>query len=71
MAGEWSRAYPKVDVLAEVRKARAWCLSNPKNRKTKGGASRFLNSWLSRANDEAASKPIDKSHLPGGGRRAL
>jgi hypothetical protein len=71
MAGEWSRAYPRIDVLGELRKARAWCLSNEKNRKTRSGASRFLNSWLSRANDDAASKPTDKSSLPGGGRRAL
>jgi hypothetical protein len=71
MAGEWSRAYPRIDVLGELRKARAWCLSNERNRKTRSGANRFLNSWLSRADDDAATKPIDKSHLPGGGRRAL
>lgn len=71
MAGEWSRAFPKVDVLAEIRKARAWCLSNPKNRKTRAGASRFLNSWLSRADTDAAAKPADTSKLPGGGRPLL
>lgn len=71
MAGEWSRAYPKVDVLGEIRKARAWCLSNPKNRKTRAGASRFLNSWLSRAETDAAAKPADTSKLPGGGRPLL
>lgn len=56
MAGEWSRAFTHIDVLAEIRKARAWCLSNEKNRKTRNGASRFVNSWLARADDDAVKK---------------
>lgn len=30
-----------------------WCLSNPKNRKTRSGAKRFLNGWLSRSQNSA------------------
>lgn len=45
--------YPAVDVESEIRRATAWCISNPKNRKTKSGINRFLNSWLSRAQNNA------------------
>jgi len=70
---EWEQAYPGVDVMAELRKARAWCVANPKQRKTRVGASKFLNGWLSRAADRpSAAKPApSKAQLPGGGRRAL
>jgi hypothetical protein len=43
----WKSAYPAVDILAELRKAHAWLLSN--NKKTAGGMPRFVHSWLSRA----------------------
>jgi hypothetical protein len=52
-AEEWGQAYPAVDVLQELRKARAWCDANPKNRKTAKGVKRFLNQWLSKAQDRA------------------
>lgn len=45
--------YPAVDVKSEIRRATAWCINNPKNRKTKSGINRFLNSWLSRAQNNA------------------
>jgi hypothetical protein len=47
----WQVAYPGVDVLAEVEKARVWLEANPTRRKTHGGMARFLVSWLSRAQD--------------------
>lgn len=69
---EFTAAYPRIDVIAELAKARAWCLSNPKNRKTRGGAARFLNSWMSRANDRAAPPTaVEMASQPGGGRRRL
>jgi len=43
--------YPDVDVLGELRKARAWIITNPTRRKTARGMPRFLNSWLARAVD--------------------
>lgn len=48
---EYKRLYPNVDVVSEFRKMRAWCLSNPKKRKTKIGIYRFVNSWLGNAQD--------------------
>lgn len=47
----WREAYPAINVEAELRKAAAWLVANPKNKKSQYG--RFLNSWLSRAQDSA------------------
>lgn len=60
-------AFPKVDIPAELAKARAWCAANPAERKTRRGIGRFLNGWMGRA------KPVVEPELPkpGGGRRAL
>ena len=46
----WKSAYPRVDIMAEVRKAHAWELANPSLRKR--NRSRFLNSWLQREQDK-------------------
>lgn len=45
-------AYPKIDVEAEIKKMAAWAMSNPAKRKTRRGIMRFVNSWLSSANDK-------------------
>ena len=42
------KAYPQIDIEAELAKMDAWSLSNPGKRKTPAGAMRFVNSWLSR-----------------------
>lgn len=47
--------YPAVDVMQELRKMAGWLDGNPKNRKTKSGIKRFINSWLARAQDKAGS----------------
>lgn len=47
----WLGAYPGVDIVAEIRKAHAWEVSNPKKRKK--DRPRFLSNWLSRAQDKA------------------
>lgn len=54
----YQQLYPGIDVRQELRNIQAWCLSNPKNRKTRNGAKRFLNGWLSRAQD--SSRPEKK-----------
>lgn len=47
---EYRAAYPSLDVDTEMRKARQWCLDNPKRRKTSGrGMLSFLTGWLNRA----------------------
>lgn len=54
---EFAELYPAIDVLQQLRAIKAWTISNPKNRKTRSGAMRFVNSWLSRAQNQAPTKP--------------
>ena len=53
MVAELSGLYPAVDVAQQLRSMRGWLLANPKNRKTKAGIMRFVNSWLSREQNSA------------------
>ena len=51
----WKKAYPAVSYDREWAAIEAWCLSNKQKRKTSRGASRFVNSWLARAQDKGGS----------------
>lgn len=53
----WQDLYPKVDIVQEARKMAGWCEGNPRERKTKTGVSRFVTSWLARAQDRGGSSP--------------
>jgi len=53
----WEAAYPGVDVDAEVKKAAAWCLSNPDSA-PKSQYGRYLNTWLSRQQNQASLRAI-------------
>lgn len=53
--GEWEKLYPAVDVKQELRKMRGWLQANPSRRKTKSGIMRFVNNWLSKAQDTSKS----------------
>ena len=55
---QWQRTYPAVDVHAELAKMESWLDANPKKRKTAMGIKRFINSWLSRAQDKGGSSPF-------------
>lgn len=71
---ELRSAYPRVDVVGEIRKARAWCVASPQNRKTRRGAAKFLNNWMSRATESAPAQVVQlnlAASQPGGGRKAL
>jgi hypothetical protein len=50
---EYVLAYPAISVMGELGKMRTWLLSNPKNKKTKTGITRFMCSWLARAQNNA------------------
>lgn len=54
---EFAELYPAIDVMQTLRAIKAWTISNPKNRKTRSGAMRFVNSWLSRAQNQARTRP--------------
>jgi len=58
---EWATAYPAVDVVQKLREMRAWCLSNPTNRKTRRGIEAFVNRWLAKEQDRAGKtgKPAE------------
>ena len=45
--------YPAVDVEQELRKMRGWLDDNPVNRKTSRGIKRFINGWITRAQDRS------------------
>lgn len=52
---EYVRLYPGVDVKQQFNEMRAWCLGNPEKRKTRRGVRRFVNTWLSKAQDKASA----------------
>lgn len=56
MVEEFSSCYPAVDVEASFRAMRAWCISNPRQRKTRTGILRFVNIWLSKDQDRGGGK---------------
>ena len=48
--------YPAVDVLQEMKQMKAWCINNPKKRKTRRGVNAFVNNWLSSEQDKGGRK---------------
>jgi len=58
---EWEQAYPACDVMAELRKMRAWLNDNPAKRKTVNGMAKFAGSWLSRQQDKGGSAGTGKT----------
>ena len=60
---KWQGLYPAVDIMSELRKMVGWLDGNPKNKKTRAGIGRFINSWLSRAQDGA--KKVTTENLNG------
>ena len=59
---QWGRAYPAVNVDQELMAMESWLDANPTKRKTKAGIKRFVNSWLSRAQNQGGSSPMAKSY---------
>lgn len=56
----WRRAFPAVDILAEVQRAHAWETSNPSRKKI--CRARFLFNWLSRQQDRRRV-PASQDHI--------
>ena len=61
MLSEFSDLYPAVDVMQELRNMRGWLLNNAKNRKTRSGIRRSINSWLSREQDRPKTRSAKAS----------
>jgi sucrose-6-phosphate hydrolase SacC (GH32 family) len=54
---EFQQLYPAIDVAQQAKAIKAWCIANSKNRKTRGGAMKFVNAWFSRAQNQAPTRP--------------
>jgi hypothetical protein len=53
----WMAAYPGVDIEAEIKRAAAWCVSNPMTAPA-SQFGRYLNSWLSREQNKSAMRQM-------------
>ena len=51
----WANTFQNIDVYQQIMVMASWCLANPAKRKTKAGINRFINSWLTRANEKGSS----------------
>ena len=64
---EYQESYPGIDVALELRAVRQWCLDNPTRQKTQRGVPRFVNAWLSKAQNSGrrSKKPTQtaQEHL--------
>ena len=57
---QYTKLYPAIDVVQEVRNMTGWLAANPTKRKTARGIKRFINSWLCRAQDKGGSSQYVK-----------
>ncbi len=56
----WQRAFPAVNVHQELLAMESWCDANPTKRKTKQGIKRFINLWLTKAQNQGGSPQAKK-----------
>lgn len=47
-----ANTYPAVDTMQQLKQIAAWSFANPKYRKTRKGALRFVNAWFARQQDK-------------------
>lgn len=66
---EFESLYPAVDVRAQLREMRGWCIGNPTKRKTRAGILRFVTNWLSREQDKGGSRLPPNGSAPAPERR--
>lgn len=57
---QWQKTYQAVDVYQELAKMESWLDANPTRRKTKSGIKRFINLWLTKAQDKGGSPAISQ-----------
>lgn len=62
MVSEWTGLYPAVDVMQQLRNMRGWLIANPDRKKTRKGIKRFINAWLSKAQDKGGNVVIKTQH---------
>lgn len=59
---ECCKTYPNVDVMQEFNRMSIWSRDNPQKRKTRSGITRFVHSWLARAQDHPKTQQRNKSY---------
>lgn len=59
---EYKQLYPDINIMQELRSLKAWCISNPSKRKTRKGALRFVNSWLSRKQGQYSNNTSNNNY---------
>jgi hypothetical protein len=59
----WNAAYPAVDVEQQLKLAAAWIMSNP-TQAPKSNYPRFLNTWLTRQQNQASLRSIPTGPRP-------
>ena len=62
--GKYERLYPVVDVMEQLRKMDGWLDGNPQKRKTRNGIRKFINNWLSKAQDSGVSRRESVAEKP-------
>lgn len=65
----FQQLYPGIDCRAELRKVIGWCEANPRNRKTRNGAKRFLNGWMARKQDRGGNRQQGNSSVESSGEK--
>ena len=61
--GKWRDLYPAVNVEQELRNMVGWIDGNPTKRKTKSGIKKFINSWLSKEQDQGGRRQMPGQKL--------
>jgi len=59
---EFKIIYTNCNVDNELKKMKAWLLSNPSKRKTIKGMQKFINAWLAREHDRNPSSRQNRSN---------
>ena len=60
---KWRDLYPAVTVEQELRNMVGWIDGNPTKRKTKSGIKKFINSWLSKEQDQGGRRQMPGQKL--------
>lgn len=61
LAREMAGLFPQVDIMAELRAMRAWCIASPDRQKTARGVLRFVTAWIAKSQRDAMEKTYAKT----------
>ncbi len=69
VVAEWSKVFPGVDVIAQLRRIRLYFQNKPRKRKTAAGIGQCIVGWLGREQDRGRSEFSSRGHPGATGRR--